>query len=287
MCAVNSFFPKLSFIIPFHGRYLLCREAIESILLSNSKNIEIILVDDASTDSGLEILLEYIKQFSNITYQRLDIRSGPGVARNYGFKYAKGEWLFFMDSDDVIYSSVLPELLFFLEMDKIADMVFFPSTAHRQSDGTVNVTSFNMSDPKILPLYEIHGDWHSGMLWYFCFRRQFISAYQIEFPNNYPFEDQIFSITALSYVKYFTVFPLVLYEYRMYSENSTMQKRSDLSYWRMERCGQTDYYYTIKKLVQCGIVSHEKKVILEKLLAKYLLYGKIPPPPLFCSAYGL
>ncbi|MDR2803050.1 MAG: glycosyltransferase, partial [Treponema sp.] len=112
----------ISFVIPFYKRYNLVKEALESVLSSGFDDIEIILVDDASCSedspceekSALNDLLEFIESRQNILYVRQEENRGPGAARNRGILLAKGEWLFFMDSDDIIYSDALPELALFL-----------------------------------------------------------------------------------------------------------------------------------------------------------------------------
>ena len=97
--------PLVSVIIPTYNRGHLIKKAIKSVLNQTYKNLELIVVDDASTDNTEEIIstitnpnLIYIKQSSNL---------GPSVARNKGIEIAKGELIAFLDSDDQWYPEKL------------------------------------------------------------------------------------------------------------------------------------------------------------------------------------
>jgi GT2 family glycosyltransferase len=70
--------PLISFVIFFYNRPVLLKEAVQSILYSPFRDVEIILVDEASNTDGLSDLLEFIKQFKNIKYLRQERNLGPG-----------------------------------------------------------------------------------------------------------------------------------------------------------------------------------------------------------------
>lgn len=96
-CKVKT--PLLSVVIPTWNRARLVREAIQSALQQRAGEVEVIVVDDASTDATAEALE---REFgSRIRLLRLEHRRGPGGARNAGARLAQGEFLAFLDSDDV------------------------------------------------------------------------------------------------------------------------------------------------------------------------------------------
>ncbi len=115
--------PLVSVIIPTYNRGHLIKRAIESVFNQTYKNIEVIVVDDASTDNTEEIILGignpkiiYIKQPSN---------SGPSVARNKGIEIAKGELIAFLDSDDQWYPEKLEKQVnLLLNSDKTIGAVY-------------------------------------------------------------------------------------------------------------------------------------------------------------------
>lgn len=91
--------PLLSVVIPTWNRAPLVREAIQSALDQRAGEVEVIVVDDVSTDSTAEILGSEFG--SRIRLLRLEHRRGPGGARNAGARLAHGEFIAFLDSDDV------------------------------------------------------------------------------------------------------------------------------------------------------------------------------------------
>ncbi len=89
--------PKVSVIIPTYNRERFIAEAVDSVLAQTYKNIEIIVVDDGSTDNTKEVLEPYMDW---ITYLPIE-NGGPARARNAGMQAATGDYIAFLDSDDV------------------------------------------------------------------------------------------------------------------------------------------------------------------------------------------
>lgn len=94
--------PKFSIIIPTYNRKLILKRAIESVLEQSINDFEIIVVDDGSTDDTSELM----NTFSGVKYQYQE-NKGVSAARNTGAKLAVGEWLLFLDSDDVLFPDAL------------------------------------------------------------------------------------------------------------------------------------------------------------------------------------
>ena len=91
--------PLFSIIVPIYNveRYL--EQCIESVLVQDYQNYELILVDDGSPDNSIDICTKYAKQYSNIVFIH-KINGGLSDARNVGIQIARGEYLMFLDSDD-------------------------------------------------------------------------------------------------------------------------------------------------------------------------------------------
>ncbi len=121
--------PQISVVIPaFNGQSRYLTEAIQSILVQTCTDFELIIVDDASTDQTRDI----IPRHPQITYVRRDQNGGQATARNDGAKLAKGEFLAFLDQDDLWEPTFLEETLPILQA--VAD------TAAVHTDGyTVNI----------------------------------------------------------------------------------------------------------------------------------------------------
>lgn len=111
----------VSVIIPIFNSEKYIRRSIESVLSQSFKDIELILIDDGSTDSSGEICKEYLEKDLRVKYFRQE-NSGPDIARKTGVQKAQGEWLCFLDSDDY-FSEIMIEDMFQKGSDENCDLV--------------------------------------------------------------------------------------------------------------------------------------------------------------------
>lgn len=89
--------PKVSVIIPTYNSSKFICDAIDSVLNQNYRNFEIIIIDDGSTDDTKEKLIKYESKI-NYYYKK---NGGPASARNYGVQRSQGEYICFLDADDI------------------------------------------------------------------------------------------------------------------------------------------------------------------------------------------
>ena len=96
---------KVSVIVPVYNAKKYIEQCVESILSQTLKEMELILVNDGSTDNSLEIIKKYEKQYNNVIV--ID-QSNQGVmnARCNGYEKASGEYIAFVDNDDVVDSEM-------------------------------------------------------------------------------------------------------------------------------------------------------------------------------------
>ena len=92
---------KLSVIVPVYNVEEYIYNALDSLVRQTLKDIEIIVVDDGSKDNSSKIVKDFQKKYKNIEYYKKK-NGGLSDARNYGIKYARGEYIAFLDSDDYI-----------------------------------------------------------------------------------------------------------------------------------------------------------------------------------------
>lgn len=90
--------PTVSVIIPTYNRAALVQEAVASVLAQTFTDFELLVVDDGSTDATVQVLAPYQ---GRLRLLRLPARQGVSAARNRGVQEARGEWLAFLDSDDL------------------------------------------------------------------------------------------------------------------------------------------------------------------------------------------
>lgn len=102
-------------IIPVYNvsRYIAC--TLDSILRQSYKDVEIVLVDDCSTDNSAEIIKKYVSVHLNVVYLKLEKNQGAAVARNTALNAAKGRYVAFLDSDDMWCEGKLEKQLAFME----------------------------------------------------------------------------------------------------------------------------------------------------------------------------
>ena len=101
---------KISVIVPVYNASEYLEECVKSILAQTYKNIEIVLVDDGSKDNSLELCTKLKQQDSRIVVVHQE-NAGPGAARNKGVDIATGDYVAFVDSDDIIAPDMYEVLL--------------------------------------------------------------------------------------------------------------------------------------------------------------------------------
>lgn len=126
--------PKISVIIPFYNRKRHVNDCLKSVRASTLREIEIICVDDGSEDNTFERLERVAKRDRRMTVVRAP-HGGPYEARWLGLRQAKGEFVHFMDSDDIIAPSAYEESYRIMKEKELDYLVFLctPFTAERPS----------------------------------------------------------------------------------------------------------------------------------------------------------
>jgi glycosyltransferase involved in cell wall biosynthesis len=112
--------PKVSLIIPNYNTSSTIQEAINSALNQSHKNIEIIVVDDGSTDDSVAVIQNNYPQLKLITQEN----SGPSAARNAAAKLATGEYLVFLDSDDLLHPNYVAQCLLVFQKNQALEIVY-------------------------------------------------------------------------------------------------------------------------------------------------------------------
>lgn len=98
--------PKVSVIIPVYNAEKYLKKSLDSIVKQTYPNIEIICVDDGSTDSSLDILKKYEKKHAHFLVAH-QANKGAGAARNYGIRLSSGDYVYFFDSDDIAQKTLI------------------------------------------------------------------------------------------------------------------------------------------------------------------------------------
>lgn len=124
---------KISIIIPIFNTEKYLEECINSVLCQTYKNLEILLINDGSTDKSLLICEKYKKIDDRIKlYSKKN--GGLSDARNYGIEKAKGDFIFFLDSDDIIQKNTIEIMSKYLENDSTMVICDFDRFTNKVSD---------------------------------------------------------------------------------------------------------------------------------------------------------
>ncbi len=220
----------VSIIMPVYNSEKYLRETITSVLNQTYKNFELIAIDDCSRDKSLSILKEYSREYENIKVLELDCNVGVSKARNIGIEMAKGNWIQFLDSDDVIKEDMLEKL--YME-SKSSD---FDMIISRFTKEYLNKKEVNYIKKQHIKTKDDIIDFFSGMnlkekaismnyLWNRWIKKDIIIKNNIKFDESLSLgEDFVFLCQVYKNITSFSIIELPLYSYIIRNENSLSKK---------------------------------------------------------------
>lgn len=115
--------PKVSAIIPIYNNEKYIERCLDSLVAQTLEDIQILMINDGSTDGTEEICLRYARKYPNFEY-RFKENGGSASARNVGLEYATGEYVGFVDSDDYVEPNMFEKMYSAARENHDADMVF-------------------------------------------------------------------------------------------------------------------------------------------------------------------
>lgn len=222
---------KVSIIIPSYNAEKYVRECIDSVLEQRDfEDYEVIVVDDCSTDNTLSILKSYNNPKLKIIEQEKN--AGPSVARNVGMDKSQGEYLLFVDADDILEPTTLSRLWKHVECHPGIDFVYgrtctFPDVDYYKKsydfDKKKNILTF---DDDLNNVRKAHIDLPNSP-WNKLIRRSFLTDNKIEFVAGIQLEDYDMHLQAYDSVASYAVERGVpTYHYRIIptSRNNVLTK---------------------------------------------------------------
>lgn len=187
--------PFFSVIMPVFNRAAFLNTSIPSVLNQTFTGFELICVDDGSTDSSKEIINNIQKQDSRIKLLSLEKNYGRCIARNRGIETAIGEWICFLDSDDIYYSN---HLYVFSELIK-SHPEFFAFATEQAINGKRKIyNSKKFSKNKVILELQDFIRSNPVSLNQFCFSKKLLN---IKFPDeNIPVSEDWLFLRMVSYL---------------------------------------------------------------------------------------
>lgn len=184
--------PKLTIVVPVYNTDKFLEKCLDSVINQTFKNIEIICVNDGSTDGSLHILEKY-----QMVDDRLKIinkkNGGLSSARNVGIEHASGEYITFVDSDDFLELNTYENSLSYFNFPKV-DLVYF-STRLVFTEDSNRVHNEKYFEHKYTGFVELSNEVITTMdvcAWNKIYKLSIIKKYGIRFPDNLWFEDNPF-----------------------------------------------------------------------------------------------
>lgn len=228
---------KVSVVMPVYNAYDYLRPALDGVIDQTFKEIELICVDDGSTDHSLQILKEYQEKDSRIRIIT-ETNAGPSIARNKGLDRARGEFVIFLDADDFVETTLI-EKLYNLATEKELDIAIAKYDVYndRQArfEGVIKCDHGEIFDESEVVSKSTYPDeilqCTTTYVWNKLFRKSFLREKGLAFdPELRVFEDAYFVVTALSLASAVGKVHEVLVHHRVYSDQA--KKKLFRKYYR-------------------------------------------------------
>lgn len=232
---------KISVIIPVYnmGQYL--KECLDSVVDQTLKEIEVIAVDDGSTDDSLSILKKYSDMYDNFVVFTQE-NQGAGPARNQGIRCAKGRYLIFIDPDDYYPSNDCLEALYNAAEEH--DVLMCGGIVMRNNNGKKTIAGgekrrgyYRNNIVSVCDYPEIYG--HTG----YIYRTDMIRSNNIFYGPYRRYQDQMFIVNAMAHAGVFYGLDKVVYEYR--DGYKKLNFTLEISYDML--CGIRDVFRIVKE----------------------------------------
>lgn len=294
---------KVSIVVPVYNTSRYLHRSMDALTCQTLEDIEIIVINDGSTDSSVDIINEYIDKYPNKVRLISKANGGQGAARNLGIKEAKGEYIGFADSDDCVDIHMF-ESMYNRALEEDADLVECSfHYVYEHKDG-------RMDELKPRGVVAQHSDNKDMFLnpqvspWNKLYKASILKSNDIVFPEGLIYEDTSFYIKSIPYLRK-TSYIDEKYVYYFLRGQSTMNSNKGkrvadifsviddmLIYYKQK--GFYDEYkeeleYFCSKILLCSSLSRIGRIndrrLRNELLDKTCDYIKANFPQYICNRY--
>ena len=269
---------KVSVILPIYnvGKYL--PQCLNSLINQTLYDIEIICVNDGSTDNCYEILEEYKQKDARIKVIHKE-NEGTGIARNTGLKAATGECIAFVDPDDWVKDNMFERLYDLIKEKNLDIAMCMPDGFNEEKQTTEPFPYFvdgnfaNVPDDKVFNWHDLSPFAFPMCVWNKLYTRKLIVENNIDFAEKLDFEDHKVIFGTLFYAKRIFFIREKLYVYRFNRKGSIL---SDNNKRLMDRMKMFDF---VKKIMQdTGAYEPLKNQLLKYQIHDLLYYYSMIKP---------
>ena len=259
---------KVSVIVPFHNVEKYISKCLTSLIYQSLDDIEIICINDASTDDSKNIVQHYIENDKRIILLNVENMSGQSYARNLGLEVASGEYIGFVDADDWVELDMFEKMY---NKAKSADSDITMCQAQLYDD---KEQTFYTNDYYSLKSLEKYGDNVFNpyetkdeilninvVLWNKIYKREFLQNISVKFQNGYIYEDLPFFFETYLKAQRINILWEAPYYYRQNRQFSTMQNSDKKVYDRIPMVERT---YNVLK--QASFFEEKKAEIISWII---------------------
>ena len=252
--------PKVSVIVPVYNVEKYIKKCLESLLNQTLQDIEIIIVNDGSKDNSVQIINNYINKYPNKIIYLEKENGGLSDARNFGIKYASGEYIAFLDSDDYAEKDTYQKMCELAKKEN-SDMVEcdfyweYPNKLKEDIGAIYNGKHEMIEKVRVVA-------------WNKLIKREIIEKNDINFPKGFRYEDVEFTYKLIPYINKvsFVKKPLIHYVQRTNSIINSQNERTKEIFDILEH---VLYFYKEKNIYE------EYKEELEYIYTRYLLCSSL------------
>ncbi|OCG79555.1 glycosyltransferase family 2 protein [Gilliamella sp. Occ4-3] len=259
----------ISIIVPVYNCDKYLKKSIDSLLNQTISNIEIICIDDGSTDESSNILKDYANKHSHIVLLSQE-NKGPAIARNRGIAIARGEYIMFCDSDDWYEPAMCEKMLETIRLKNV-DIVMCNcnivkyDVSYDARDDDISYHKLNIFGYHSLNFdlkYKVN-----SVLWNKIFKKSIIDKFNIDFPSGHYHDDMAFILQYLCSSKNLYGIDCNLYNY-VFRSNSIMHQTYFTANHEKKLFDVIDAmkYFYFKLLETNNLVGHEK-LFMSKLVS--------------------
>lgn len=273
---------QLSIIVPVYNVEHYVDKCLQSIIKQYNDNLEIILINDGSTDDSVRKCEKYCEQYEYIHLFNQK-NGGLSSARNQGIRQSRGEYLFFLDSDDYMKENVIAELLHIISKTN-KDIILGKKDLYIEKTGEhiVSVVDYAKYE-KEEESFKIYEDLIINEPFYFtasmlAVKRDFLHENKLYFKEGIYHEDELWIMHIFLCARSVEFFDKSIYCYRVGREGSIIQTRNIKR--EFDKLRIIDEYEKIEKEVsdkRKKNILKERKAFLEWIVIQEINYYKADP----------
>lgn len=267
--------PSVSVVIPCFNNAAFLRESADSVLGQSLEKLELLLIDDGSTDETLSVMKDLAGKDGRVSVFTQK-NSGPGAARNAGIAAARGEYVYFLDGDDCLSDPQGLEKLYAAASKDRLDIICFSSVTFFEDKETEQAFSRILrAHPAagitgILPgrrflVAQYDSGCHFPTVWLYMFHRAFLIENDIRFTEKVLYEDNLFILKSLLAAERVAEAGLCPHKRRI-RQGSIMTGKKDIDHFWSFRCL---YEQALPLAETPGLAPDERKTLCELILSYY------------------